>query len=379
MIIQLSQSTRNFSFVVIGRVGNGILQGVFYMIFALLLTPHQYGELSYLIALAGVVSVIARFGFNHSVLVFLSKQNEKIVNQINLLVLITSSIAAILLLPFNIYASILSLGLSFFSMSQHYLLGNKNYKFFMLTAFLKGSFTIIIPLILYNFLLLDGIILGLAIGNLCVSFPYLKKIKFVLIKNQIKSNLPIFLNNFGVDASIHFTRTIDKIIIVPILGFVSTGIYQFNLQILFGLEMLPLAFHSFFLSEESSQKRHLKIEILSMILSVVVVLIVIFLSPILIPSWFPEYQEGVPGLQIMILSLIPLTFASIYTAKLQSISSKLIGISAFVRIITLIVLIVTIGHSLGLIGLAYAVLISNIAYSCYIWFLYRKKTTKSKR
>ena len=50
--------------------------------------------------------------------------------------------------------------------------------------------------------------------------------------------------------------------IAPLLGFTSLGIYQFNIQILFGLELIPIAIHSFLLSEESSGKKHKKIDIL---------------------------------------------------------------------------------------------------------------------
>ena len=47
-------SFKNFSFVAFSRVLGGGLQAAFYLIFAAILSPAQYGELSYYIGIAGV-------------------------------------------------------------------------------------------------------------------------------------------------------------------------------------------------------------------------------------------------------------------------------------------------------------------------------------
>lgn len=65
---------KSFSFVVVGRVVAAGLQGIFYIVFALILQPEQYGEMSYIIAIAVSASVISRFGLPFTVTVYQAKK-----------------------------------------------------------------------------------------------------------------------------------------------------------------------------------------------------------------------------------------------------------------------------------------------------------------
>ena len=367
----MSESTKQFSFVVFGRVISGILQGLFFLVFAYLLSPHDFGEISYFIAIAGIVSVISRFGFNQSALISRSKDNLNLTNEINFLTLIITSIAGVLLIPFNIFISVLCIGISFFTMSQHNLLGSKDYKSFMIYSIVKGILMIVVSLILFNFLQIEGIILGMAITNLSLSLPFTKNLRLSRF-THIKSNIKFFLNNFGIDTSVHLTRSIDKIIIVPLLDFTSVGLYQFNLQILLGFEMIPIALHNYLLSEESSNQRHKKIEFIALLLSIIIIIAVIFLSPIIVPLLFPEYSEGILGLQIMILSLFPLTLGSIFSAKLQARNSKNSGTAVIVKVVSFVILLFALVQFYDFIGLSIAILASYVIYAIYLGILVKK-------
>ena len=139
--MKFDKSSQNFSFVALGRLAGSGSQAIFYFIFAFFLEPELYGEMSYLIALAGTFSIISRFGLNQTVTVYQAKNENSIVNQINVLSLLTTSVAAIILLPINIFAAFLALSLSFFPMNQYNFLGQKNYKKFS-TNICKKSKTI---------------------------------------------------------------------------------------------------------------------------------------------------------------------------------------------------------------------------------------------
>lgn len=370
----LNKSGKNFSFVALGRfVGSGS-QALFYLIFASLLEPERFGEISYLIALASTFSIIFRFGLNQSVTVFQAKNEKNIVNQINLLALITTSAAAIILIPINIFAAFISLSISFFPMAQYNLLGKHNYKRFMVNSIARSIFLITIPIGLYFLWDLEGILLGMAISYFIFSFDYLKLLSKKLNSFvDLKKNFKVILHNFGVDLSINLPRRIDKIFIAPILGFTYVGLYQFNLQILVGLELVPIAIHSFLLSEESSGKKHKKIEYLIIMISIALVLLVILISPIIIPEIFPKYSEGIESLQIIVLTIIPLSILAILNAKLQAKKSTKVGFSAIIRLGVLLVLIVSIGNWFGLIGLSFSVLISATAHAIFLIILYYKK------
>ena len=347
-------------------------QAVFYLIFAAILGPESFGQMVYLIALAGTVSVLSRFGLDTSVVVYRGKNDHQLSNQINVLAVISTTAAASILLLIDMTAAVLCFALSYFLMNQQNLLGLKKYKKFMHVSLIKGLGIIVIPLLLYSFLDLPGILLGMAIGNFLGSTDFLKSLnRKVQSFDKIKSNYKVLVNNFGLGIS-RLSRWADKLLIMPLLGSAFVGIYQFNLQILFGLEVFPIALYSFLLSEESSGRSHKKITQMLILLSVILVVAVIILSPIFINQFFPLYSEGIFSLQIMIISLIPLSFIAVLNAKLQAKESTKIGYAGIIRLGTLLVLIFVLGDWLGLVGLSLAILISVILNCIFLVVLYYK-------
>ena len=129
-----------FSFIIIGKIIAAGLQALFYLVFAAILDPESYGNFSYLIALAGTFSIISRFGLNHSSTVYQAKNDSSMSNSVNVLALITTSIASIILLAFDIFAAMLCFGMSMFVMNIHNLLGLKEYKKYMKSNFFYYNF-----------------------------------------------------------------------------------------------------------------------------------------------------------------------------------------------------------------------------------------------
>jgi len=74
----------------------------------------------------------------------------------------------------------------------------------------------------------------------------------------------------------------------------------------------------------------------------------------------------------MVLSIIPLTISSIFSAKLQAKESTKIGYSAIIRIGTLLALIAVLGTFYDLVGLSLAVLLSIVLNTIFLVFIYRK-------
>jgi len=369
----MSSYLSNFSYVGLGQMIATGFQAGFYLIFATLLDPEVFGEMSYFIALAGIFSVVSRFGLNHTVTVYQAKKKSEIANQVNVLALITSGSAALILLPINQFAAVLCLGFTFFAMNQSNLLGLKKYKKYTVNAILKSLLIITIPILLYFIIDIPGILLGMAISNLLASTSYLKSLSRKVGSFQdIKKNYKVLANNFGIDASTAFPVIIDKLLIVPLFGFVFVGLYQFNLQILFALGILPVILHAFLLPEASSGKTHKKITYAALVGAVILTVLAIFLAPIFINEFFPKFQDGVFGLQIMILALVPLTISSIFTARLQARESTKVGFPGVIRIVSLMVLLIVLGELYGLTGLSFAVLFSAIIYASSLVILYYK-------
>ena len=371
------KSLRNISFVTSGNVVSTGLQAIFYLAIASILEPELFGEMSFIIAIAGTFSLFSRFGLSQSVTVFQAKKNVTLSNQINVLAAITSGAASIVLLFINEYAAILCLGLSFFMMNQHNLLGLKKYKRVMFYAITRALLILAVSIPLFYVFEIPGILIGLAISNFIASFDFMKSLRKIQSFNLVKQNFNVIIHNFGVDVSTNLPRIVDKVLIAPLFGFFFVGIYQFNMQILFGLEILPIVLHTFLLSEESSGKVHKKIISLVVIGTVLLTIISIFLAPIVIESWFPKFSEGIFPLQILIISLIPLSFTSIFSAKLQAKESTKVGLTAIIRIGSLLGLIALLGNLYGLLGLSLAVLLSICVNTIFLGILYNKEKNKN--
>ena len=212
----------------------------------------------------------------------------------------------------------------------------------------------------------------MALGSLAGSFLLVKRVTIkVKTFDLLKKNYKVLINNFAVDSSATLVLFVDKILVGAMFGFVSLGFYHFIMQILLGVEILPRALYLFLLSEESRGKKHKKINYFVVFGSGLVVLVVIFFSPFLIEQFFPKYTEGILPLQILIISLIPLSVSHIITAKMQAAESIKVGYSAIVRISSLLILISYLGSIYGIIGLVFSVLTSSILNTIFLYFLYR--------
>ena len=222
---------RNISFVTIGNAVSTGLQAIFYLAIATILEPELFGEMSYLIAIAGTFSLFSRFGLNQSVTVYQAKKNATLSNQINVLAAITSGGASIVLLFINEYAAILCLGLSFFIMNQHNIWGLKKYKRGMFYAITKALLILAVSIPLFYVFEIPGILIGLAISNFIASFDFMKSFRKIQSFNLVKQNFNVIIHNFGVDVSSNLPRIVDKMLIAPLFGFFFVGIYQFQMKI----------------------------------------------------------------------------------------------------------------------------------------------------
>jgi len=364
---------KNFSYIGISKLVATAIRSGFYLIIATLLLPSEYGELGFIVSMAGTASVIARFGLPFSTVVYRAKGEQLMSEQVNLLALITASIASLTLLFINEFSALLCIGMSMFFLFQHNLLGDKKYKRYMINSLIRNGLVFAIPFPLFFVMGVPGIVLGIAIGNIVIAAFIGKYLNFKIVSFHLfKLNYKVLIHNFGIDASRNLVRYIDKVFVGAIFGFSSLGFYYFNLQVLFALELLSRVLYLFLLSEESSGKRHNKLIQLVILSTVGIVVVAIFISPFAIKQFFPQYIDGLFSLQVLVVSLIPITISSILSARMQAEKSTKIGYSAIIRIGSLLISIGILGNLYGLIGMSLSVLISTILNTIFLYYLYRK-------
>ena len=356
--MEKNSDARNFSFVGIGKIITIVFQALFYLLFASILGPEDYGQLSVIIALAGTASTLSRFGMNVSLQVYQAKEKYELAQRIKTLFLLSTSVGAIALLPINIVASALCIGVSFFVMTQAELLGLRQYKKFMIFNVLRGGLFFVLPLILFFIMEIPGIVLGFAIANLVSSIPLMKNIK---IKSFIplKSNFKSLSQNYLLDSAGSLWFMMDKLIIASFFSLTIVGIYHFNLQVLFALSILPGILSSYLITEESAGITHGKINRLTIIASILLAIVSIIVSPYFVNWLFPKYSEGIFPLQILLLTIIPFALSSIYESKLLAKESTKIWLVPTVKTGLLFILIVALSQFFELVGMSLAVLISS--------------------
>jgi len=360
-----------FFHVVLGQTTSSGAQSLFYFIFAYFLQPDDYGTLSYIIALAGVASITSRFGINQSVIKFQAKNEKKLSSSLNTMVFLFSIIASILLIPINQFASLLTFASTLFFLNSSNMIGLKHYKKFALLHFKRGALILVLPILFYFLIGFNGILLGLSVAYVISGFGFFNRLSFSKqIFSDFKRNFHELFHNFGVDVSVSLVRFIDKIVIGSFVGFDFLGLYHLNIQFIFGLEVLLGALYSFLLSEESSGKTHTKTSVFVILLSIGISLILAFSAPFFIPIFFENFTDGIEGLQIMLLSVIPLSFSFVLLPKLQSVNTSKVGFSAIIRIGSLVLLLILLGNFMGLVGLSLAVLISSTLYTIFLLLLF---------
>jgi len=116
---------------------------------------------------------------------------------------------------------------------------------------------------------------------------------------------------------------------------------------------------------------------LIILVSIIVAILTIIISPFFIEEFFPKYSDGIPSLQILIISIIPLTITAIFNAKLQAKESTVVGYSAVVRIGSLLILLTIFGYFYDLLGLSLAVFFSIVLNTIFLYIVYKKSKKHS--
>ena len=371
--MNFKESIQNLSILGIGQTMVLILNVLFYFVFAYLLGPEKYGNFAYLISIATIVPTFTRFGLSQSIVIFASKKEHSLEKSVNLLAFISAVITTAVLLFVDPFVALLSFSFSTFMMQIGNYLGQRKYKHVTISQIGRSIIWITVSIVLYYVMDLNGILIGMIIGNLIFSINYLKTINFKKLNfNNLKNKSNIIVNNFGVDVSQIIPNYIDKLVIVPFFGFQTTGIFHFAIQTLIAIESFPIILQRFLLAEQYRENISKRFVLLSSLFASIVILVGIYLSPYIIENLFSEYIESIIAVQIIAFSIIPLFIISILNAKLQVLESKLVGFGVIVRIGTNLTLIPILGGLMGITGLVLANLISIILLSIYLIIIYFK-------
>jgi len=360
---------RDLTHVGIANVaGTGILS-IFWIFLASVLEPNEYGKVSYLLAIANIVSVAAFLGAGQTIIVYIAK-GFKIHYTIYVLSLIAGTISAImvLLLQGSIEVSIYVIGYIIFNLVIHEILGSKLYTKYSKFVISQRIIMVILAVIFYFSFGINGIILGYAISFLPYSIFLYRGFKDAKIDfSQIKPKFGFMMNNYGRDLSKILSRSLDKLIILPVLNATVLGNYQLAYQVLMILIILPTIVYQYILPRQASGLQNKKIKGLVVVASIVLSFIVFLAAPILIPIIFPKYEKSLDIIQIMSFTVIPMSITLMYTSKFLALEkSRHIIISAVIFLLVQLFGIIILSDKYGAAGLAVATLLAAVSEASYL-------------
>ena len=131
-------------------------------------------------------------------------------------------------------------------------------RFFLIQKFL----TLVLGISLYHIMGVEGVLFALVLSYI----PYIWIIYKEFKENKVdfsllKSRKGFLINNYGINISVATGGQIDKLIIVPLLGFGLLGNYSLAMQVIVVLMILPNIIFKFLLTQDSSGENTEKLKI----------------------------------------------------------------------------------------------------------------------
>jgi O-antigen/teichoic acid export membrane protein len=346
-----------------------IIGGIFWFYIASLVGEKGYGEISYYLSIATIGSVITMVGASNSLVVYAAK-GEKILPMISFIALILSAIAAfiIFLIFFNMGASLHLFTYVIFGLITAEIIGKKLYKLYSMYIISQKILMVIFAISLYYFIGDDGVLIGISFSFLLLVIPLYNECKKSKMDFGIlKPKRNFIINNYVLDISRTFGWSLDKIIIVPMFGFVILGNYQLGLQFYTVFLLFPSIIYQYILPQDASGVPNVLLKKITIMGSVGTAILGIVFSPIFVPIVFPEFHEAVIIIQIMSLGVIPGTINYMYISKfLGELRGKIVLLGSGIYLGTIILGIIILGRIFDVNGLAMAFVLAGTIESIFL-------------
>ena len=227
----------------------------------------------------------------------------------------------------------------------------------------------------YYIIGINGILIGIGLSFLVYTFRIYQGFKESSIDfSLLRTRRMFMLNSYLISLSATFSGSLDKIIILPLVGFELLGNYQLGIQFISVLTILPSIIYKYILPQDSRGIQNKKLKQYTVFMSIGLSLAGIIASPIVIPIMFPKYDESINVIQIMSISVIPTTISLIFTSKFFSREkNNVILVGTAIYLTSLILFIIILGKTFGINGMAAALVIGISIQSMYYYAIDRTR------
>ncbi|MDC0205092.1 hypothetical protein OAJ58_00890 [Nitrosopumilus sp.] len=367
---------KNFSSILFADGIGAIFTAIFWILFASLIEPEQYGEIAFLLGIASFVTTISIIGTQETLTVYLAKKVkiESTFYFLGLVIGIISSLVVLLIfyrldLIFLIFAYMINV------LAIGELLGKKLYKSYAKYVLIQKISTLILGLGFFYLFGIDGILYALAITYVMYAIRIFQGFKNSKINfSLLKPRKGFIATNYTLVVTTGLQSQLDKFIIAPLLGFALLGNYALALQIIGIMMIFPSVLFKFILPQDSSKVSNKKFKQISILISVLIAITGFLLAPILIPELFPKYTDVILAIQIMSFNVIVATINYIRTSKFLGLEkSKYLLMNKIIQILVLVSGMVILGTTYGITGLAVAFVLNSLSSLIFLTIIEKIK------
>ena len=345
-------------------IGNAI-SAAFWLVIASLLLVEEYGEISYFIAIASM-TICCVVGSPQALMVYSTKY-EKIVPALLLLTLIFTAVASLIAFIIIQRFEIIFLVFSFIVLeaSVTLLVGKKLYTRYSKFLLTQKILQFVIGVGLSFSLGVNGVLIGIALANFVLIPIFYKELRRYKIDfSLLKPKKEFIINNQMIYLISVFRRDIDKIVIVPLLGFTVLGNFALTLQFFTIMMVLSSISYKYLLPKDVSGEKNAKLKKILILGSVLIALSGFFFSPYFIENFFTKFTESIIPIQIASFSVIPSTISVILFSKILALEkTRFLLIANSVQLCVILLGTIFLGILYGIIGVTIAFILGNTMYA----------------
>ena len=341
------------------------ISATFWLVIASLLLVEEYGEISYFIAIASI-TICCVVGSPQALMVYSTKY-EKIVPTLLLLTLIFTVAASLIAFIIVQRFEIIFLVFSFIvlEVSVTLLVGKKLYTRYSKFLLTQKILQFAIGIGLSFSLGVNGVLIGIALANFVLIPIFYKELRRYKIDfSLLKPKKEFIINNQMIYLISVFRRDIDKIVIVPLLGFTVLGNFALTLQFFTIMMVLSSISYKYLLPKDVSGEKNAKLKKILILVSVLIALSGFFFSPYFIENFFTKFTESIIPIQIASFSVIPSTISVILFSKILALEkSRFLLIANSVQLCVILIGTIFLGMLYGIIGVTIAFILGNTMYA----------------
>ena len=243
-----------------------------------------------------------------------------------------------------------------------YIVGKKLFTKYPKYFLLQKSLTFVLGISFFYLFGVEGIIFAIALSYGHFLFIIAKVFRKSSIDfSLLKKHRGFIGNNYFMNVSGAVRSHIDKIIIVPLIGFEILGNYALALQIYAVLMIFSNIIYRYALPHDASGTSTRKIKLIGLSYAVGVSMLGFTILPMIVPQIFEKFNDIGPAIQIISLAIIPTTIGLFYTSQiLGREKSSVILASRILGSISIIAMLVVLAPLYGMVGAASAFVLSAL-------------------